>query len=125
MIPLKFYLQQLQSYMAESAALYCHIDLTSLLIDLEYGDCSASALNRILAIAARRRFAFPQGIPTKLYCVAPDDKASYKMLDALKAEKAKAKLTWLWFEEASNFDYHPITGSAASAPSLTTKESPK
>lgn len=123
MIPLKFYLQQLQSYMAESVALYCHIDLTSLLIDQECDDCERSYLNSLLAIAARRRFAFPQGIPTKLYCVAPDYKASYKTLDALKAEKAK--LTWLWFEEASDFDYHPITGSAASAPSLATKESPK
>lgn len=123
MIPLKFYLQQKQSYMAESAALYCHIDLTSLLIDQECDDCGSSYLNRLLAIAARRRFAFPQGIPAKLYCAAPDYKASYKMLDALRAEKTK--LTWLWFEEASNFNCHPITGFVASAPSLATKESPK
>jgi len=123
MIPPKFYQQQ--SYAAELAALYCHIDLTSLLIDLEYGDCSVSVLNRLFAIAARRRFAFPQGIPTKLYCAAPDYKASYKMLDALRAENEKAKLTWLWFEEASDFDrsFTPglDTGFAASAPSLATK----
>lgn len=122
MILPKFYQQQ--SYAAESAALNCHIDLTSLLIDLEYGDCSASVLNRMFAIAARRRFAFPQGIPTKLYCAAPDYKASYKMLDALRAEKAK--LTWLWFEEASDFDrsFTPglDTGSAAPAPSGATKQ---
>lgn len=122
MIPPKFYLQQ--SYMAESAALYCHIDLTSLLIDQECDDCGSSYLNRLLAIAARRRFAFPQGIPTKLYCAAPDYKVSYKMLDALRAEKAK--LTWLWFEEANDFDcsFTPglDTGSAASAPALATKE---